>query len=114
MKIQRVRPEFVEFIPERLEEGVVYISIRFRTASHLCACGCGSIIVTPIKPAKWSVTYDGETISLWPSVGSWQKPCRSHYVIRRNEVLPARQWTDAEIAKGRARDQADLRRHYDA
>lgn len=112
MSIELIRPEFVEAVPEHLEEGLLYISIRFRTAAHLCACGCGSRIVTPIKPAKWSLTYDGESISLWPSVGNWQKRCRSHYIIKNGKVNWAGAWTEREIAAGRARDRAALRNYY--
>ena len=113
MRTDRFHPEFVETMPERLEPGVLYISIRFRTVAHLCACGCGSRVVTPVRPAKWSLVYDGDTVSLWPSVGSWQLPCKSHYVIRNNDVRWERTWTEDEIARGRARDQALLRRYYD-
>lgn len=112
MATERFEPVFVEAMPEHLDEGNFYISIRFRTAAHLCACGCGSKIVTPIKPAKWKFTYNGESISLWPSVGNWQKPCRSHYVIENSRVRWAREWTDEEIAEGRARDQNLLRGYY--
>jgi hypothetical protein len=112
MKYARVMPEFVEQIPESLTGGVLYISTRFRTASHLCACGCGSKIVTPIKPAKWAFTYNGDTVSLWPSVGNWQKPCQSHYVIRNSRVVWSRQWSEAEIAEGRARDQTEVENYY--
>jgi hypothetical protein len=99
-------------MPEELEPGYLYVSIRFRTAQHLCACGCGSRIVTPIKPAKYALTYNGETVSLWPSVGSWQKPCKSHYVIRDSTVVWYPEWSDREIARGRARDDAELRDYY--
>ncbi len=114
MRLEHLRPKFVDSIPENLEEGLLYVSVRYRTASHLCACGCGNRIVTPIKPAKWKFTYDGESISLWPSVGNWQKGCKSHYVIRENEVQWSYQWSDAEIRCGRARDQAALREHYES
>lgn len=112
MPTDRIRPEFVDAMPTQLDEGVLYVSTRFRTAAHLCACGCGSKIVTPIRPPKWSFTYDGETISLWPSVGNWQKPCQSHYIIRKNRIDWAQTWTDEEIAEGRARDQAALRSYH--
>ena len=56
MRSEFLEPRFVEAIPEELEPGFLYVSIRFRTAQHLCACGCGSRIVTPIKPAKYSLT----------------------------------------------------------
>ena len=45
-----LKHEFVEFIPDELEQGKIYISIRFATASHLCLCGCGNKVVTPIRP----------------------------------------------------------------
>lgn len=104
--------EFVDEIPTQLEEGRLYISIRYRTASHLCACGCGSKVVTPIKPAKWHLIFDGDTVSLWPSIGSWQLPCRSHYVIRRNRIVWAKPWTEARIRKGREEDAEELRAYY--
>jgi hypothetical protein len=112
MRSDRLEPRFVESIPDELDPGYLYISIRFRTAQHLCACGCGSRIVTPIKPAKYSLTYDGETVSMWPSVGNWQKPCRSHYVVKNGRVVWHANWTDAQIARGRARDEAALRDYY--
>lgn len=112
MRSDRLEPRFVEAIPEELEPGYLYVSIRFRTAHHLCACGCGSRIVTPIKPAKYALTYDGETVSLWPSVGNWQKACKSHYVISDSRVVWYPEWTDRQIARGRERDEAELRKYY--
>ena len=74
-----LKHEFVEFIPDELEQGTVYVSIRFATASHLCVCGCGNKVVTPIRPTDWTLTFDGKTISLNPSIGNWSFPCQSHY-----------------------------------
>jgi len=88
MKIESIRPVFVEFIPEVLEEGTLYISIPYATASHKCACGCGELVVTPIKPiTQWTLTIDKELISLSPSVGSWSLECKSHYYITNNRVI---------------------------
>lgn len=78
--------EFVEFIPERLAEGVIYISIPFTTAIHQCCCGCGKEVVTPIRPEHWRLIFDGETISLDPSIGNRSFPCQSHYWIRESKV----------------------------
>ena len=78
---------FVELLPEKLEKGVLYISISYGTASHLCCCGCGREVVTPIARNGWKLTYDGETISLSPSVGNWNLPCKSHYWISESRVL---------------------------
>jgi hypothetical protein len=112
MRQSALVPEFVDEIPADIEEGRLYISIRYRTASHLCACGCGLRVVTPIKPPKWHLTYDGETVSLWPSVGRWQLPCRSHYVIRKNRVVWSKPWTERQIREGRDEDAEDLRDYY--
>lgn len=108
----QIEPVFVEFIPEVLEAGKLYLSIRFRTASHLCACGCGLKVVTPIKPAKWRFTYDGESVSLSPSVGRWQLPCKSHYCIVKNEIIWARPFSEREMASVQRRDVRDTRAYY--
>lgn len=96
------RHEFVEFIPDELEDGVVYISIPYTTAAHLCACGCGREVPTPISPTDWKVTFDGATVSLDPSIGNWSFPCQSHYWIRRGRVRFARKWSSEEVEAGRA------------
>jgi hypothetical protein len=83
VKIETLEPAFVESAPDQLEEGVLYVSTTYASAMHLCCCGCGTEVITPLSPARWSITFDGETISLWPSVGNWSQPCRSHYIIRK-------------------------------
>jgi len=112
MKLHVVRHEFVDFIPDELEEAVLYVSIRYRTASHLCACGCGRKVVTPIKPSRWALLFDGATVSLWPSIGRWQLPCRSHYWIENDKIRWAPGWTDEQIVAGREQDALDIRRYY--
>jgi hypothetical protein len=98
--------EFVHFIPEQLDDGVVYVTLEYATAVHRCCCGCGSQVVTPLAPDEWKLIFDGETISFDPSIGNWSFPCQSHYWVRRNKVVWAGQWTKEQIGAGRARDQA--------
>jgi len=97
----RLEHRFVKFIPKDLESGVIYISIRFRTAIHLCACGCGNKTVTPLSPAGWKLIFDGKTISLDPSIGNWNFPCRSHYWIEGNRIHRAEEWSDEKVQKMR-------------
>lgn len=104
--------EFVEFIPSELKEGALYISIPYATAVHLCACGCGIKVVTPMSPPEWQLRWDGDTVSLRPSIGNWQFPCRSHYWITRNRVEWARALSDDEIARGRRRDMKELDEYF--
>lgn len=103
--------QYVEYIPERLQPGVLYISKRFRTASHLCCCGCGLKVVTPLNPAKWSLSDHGSSVSLSPSVGNWSFPCRSHYLIIRNHVRWAGQISQRQAAAVKQRDRVDVERH---
>ena len=104
-------PRFVQFVPDEIEERVLYISIEYTTVVHRCYCGCGNQVVTPLSPTFWELTYDGEAVSLFPSVGSWSFPCRSHYWIVRNRAVPSWTWTDAEIAYARGLD-ARARKAY--
>ena len=110
LKIEKVRPEFVECIPDQLDEGVLYVSERFRVCSHKCCCGCGEEVVTPLSSAEWKLTRERNLVSLWPSVGNWDYACRSHYVIRRNRVIEALPMTERQIARVHEEDAADLAR----
>ena len=105
----RLRHEFVDHIPEQLDDGVLYVSIRFGTVVHRCACGCGEEVVTPLGPAEWRLTYDGRTVSLEPSVGNWSFPCRSHYWIDNGTVRWAHDFSEAEVAL--VRQKASTRRN---
>ncbi len=106
--------EFVEFIPSELQEGVLYVSIPYATVAHKCACGCGNKVVTPLKPVQvgWQLLFDGKTVSLAPSIGNWQFPCRSHYWIKSNKVRWAETWTPEQIAAGRQREERNYERYF--
>ena len=106
-RVMQLRPEFVEFIPDRLDEGVLYVSRRYSTASHLCCCGCGTKVVTPLNPAKWRLIEGNGALSLTPSVGNWSFPCRSHYWIDENYIRWAGAMSAEDIAAVRARDRRD-------
>lgn len=110
-RINTLRPEFVVFIPQILEPGVIYISEKYRTASHQCACGCGEKVVTPLSPADWRLTLHGDCVSLHPSIGNWNYECRSHYWIRRNKIVWSGQMSAARIAYVQKNDRLDKARH---
>jgi hypothetical protein len=111
-RIQKLTHRFIEFVPDELEEGVLYISIPFATTTHRCCCGCGEEVVTPLTPTDWSLIFDGETVSFTPSIGNWSFACRSHYWIRRNQVVWAPEWSESQIALGRLNDLVSKQRLY--
>lgn len=108
-RIERLHPKFVENFPARLEPGVLYISLPYKTCGHLCCCGCGEEVVTPLSPAQWAFTYDGVTVTLSPSVGSWALPCRSHYLITHGDVIWSRFYSAEQIESARSADQRALK-----
>ncbi len=110
----RFRLQRVEYMPKTLEPGVLYVSEAFGTAAHLCACGCGSKIRTPLGPTEWHVEVTKRGPSLYPSVGNWQKPCQSHYWIREGNVRWAAKWTSEEIATGRRHEEERRHAYYDS
>lgn len=76
----------VDLIPEQMEQGVIYISDKYGVANHLCLCGCGKQTVMPLGVNEWNYTEDNGKISFSPSVGNYQFPCRSHYIITKSKA----------------------------
>jgi hypothetical protein len=113
MKEIRFEAQFVEFIPEKIEERVIYVSMEYGTAIHKCPCGCGEQVVTAFSPTDWSLHFDGATVSLDPSVGNWNFPCRSHYYIRRGKIVWAGNMSAEAIERGRVRDRANKRAYFE-
>ncbi|GMV90907.1 MAG: hypothetical protein AMXMBFR82_06850 [Candidatus Hydrogenedentota bacterium] len=112
MRTTKLSHQFVEFIPDTIQERTLYVSVKFATVVHKCCCGCGKEVVTPLSPTDWKLTYDGKTISLAPSIGNWGLECRSHYWIRNNRVYWAPSWSQWEIQAGRAHDRISKEEYF--
>lgn len=104
----------VHYMPSELKPGVLYVSGKFDIAMHLCPCGCGSKVKTPLGPTEWLVEETNGGPSLRPSVGNWQQACQSHYWIDSGEILWAEKWTPKQIAAGRLNEEERRRAYYDA
>lgn len=107
MELQRV-----QFMPKVLKPGILYFAEEFGAAAHLCACGCGTKVRTPIGPTEWRIEDGPRGVSLDPSIGNWQHPCRSHYWITDGDVRWSSQWTDEQIQMGREREVARRAKYY--
>jgi hypothetical protein len=108
--MKTLQHKFVEFIPEILEPDTLYISITYCTAIHLCVCGCGNEVVTPLSPTDWELTFNGKAVSLSPSIGNWNFPCKSHYFVIQNKIRYARKWSEVEITDNRKKDKKRKKR----
>lgn len=100
-------------MPEVLHPGVLYVSEEFCIAIHLCPCGCGAKVRTPLGPKEWLLTESDGRPSLRPSIGNWQIPCQSHYWIDRGEIVWSNKWSHEAIEAGRRREERERRKHYD-
>jgi hypothetical protein len=105
--------ERVHFMPKELQPGILYVSEEFDTVAHLCACGCGTKVRTPLGPTEWRFKETPDGPSLDPSVGNWQQPCQSHYWIKRGEVVWYPKWSEEEIISGRQKEEKRRRTYYD-
>lgn len=103
---------FVKHIPDYLQEGILYVSIEYNTAIHLCACGCKNKVVTPISPIKWSFTYNGKDISLYPSIGNWNFDCNSHYWIKKGKIVWAEKWDRKTIIEVQREESKEIDDFY--
>ena len=93
----KLEHRFVTVIPDTMEPRTLYVSLAYATAVHSCACGGGQEVVTPLSPRDWSVVFDGETVSLTPSIGNWSFPCRSHYWVPKGKVVWIEDWDAGSI-----------------
>lgn len=105
----KIKLQHVHYMPKELRPGILYVSKEFCTAAHLCACGCGSKVRTPLRQTEWSLEETDSGPTLRPSVGNWQLACRAHYWIYRGEIKWASNWTPLEVASGR---RAEEKRRY--
>jgi len=86
-RIEKLRPVYVKQIPDLLDPGLLYVSMKYAICAHSCACGCGNKVFTPLGLKDWQLYYDGVTITLTPSIGNYNFPCCSHYFIRKNKIV---------------------------
>jgi hypothetical protein len=114
MNTEHFELQSVHYMPKLLEAGILYLSEEFNTAAHLCACGCGQKVRTPLGPTEWTVRNDARGPTLRPSIGNWQLPCKSHYLITNGTVQWSNQWTDKQIHAGRQKEHARRAEYYEA
>ncbi len=79
--------KLVKYIPEKLEENVLYVSMEFETAIHLCGCGCGTEICTPINDKAWVLHKNDDLFSLTPSIGGTPPSTSIAKVTKRVESV---------------------------
>jgi hypothetical protein len=111
-RLSKIKLFRVHYIPKTLEPGILYVSEEFGASVHLCACGCGSKVSTPIGPTDWALEDTPAGPTLAPSVGNWQLPCKSHYWIREGQVMWAGAWSHEQVIAGRREEERRHRAYF--
>ena len=70
----------VKSLPEKMIQGVMYISDEYQTAGHLCLCGCGVSTAVPLGKDDWTYTDNEKGLTMSPSFLQ-RFDCKSHYII---------------------------------
>jgi hypothetical protein len=110
--VKTIVVDHVNYLPKELSQGTLYVSNEYAIAGHLCACGCGVKVITPLGLAEWTYSERNGLPTLYPSIGNWQMPCRSHYFIADGQIQWASQWSDAQIAAGRSAEEERRQAYY--
>lgn len=75
---------------KEMKENVIYASIEYGCSQHKCLCGCGEIATMSLKPTwedGWDlITNSKDVYSFTPSIGNYNFPCKSHYIITKNKA----------------------------
>ncbi len=111
--MERIKLLKVHYLPKELEEGFLYVSNEFGVAGHLCPCGCKNKIITPLDPTEWSFKEVNDKPTLFPSIGNWQLPCKSHYWITDGVIEWSYQWSKVQIIEGREAEEEKRKLYYD-
>ena len=86
-KITEFSIQFIELMPEEIQEGVLYISLVYSTTCHKCFCGCGVETFAPISgDSGWALKNNAGVVSLTPSLKQ-RLECQSHYYLTENKVI---------------------------
>jgi len=112
-KADTIKLLHLKYLPKVLEPGYLYVSQEYKVAGHLCACGCGNKVITPLGPTEWEFSEADGRPTLNPSIGNWQLPCRSHYWISNGTIHWSYQWTEKQIADGKKAEDKKRVRHYE-
>ena len=110
-RVSELRPLFVECFPDEFESGILYVSMKYAICGHLCVCGCGEKVITPLSPKQWKIAYNGEDVTLYPSIGNYAFACQSHYFLTNGNII----WVgERDVEKGKRKKKGLLAKLFNS
>ena len=97
-RIDEIKPVLVMELPKSVNDmkhGILYLKHNeddTYESFHLCPCGCGEPVYLQYGGKGWNITLsiNGrglKSVTISPSVGCFDFPCKSHYFIRENKII---------------------------
>lgn len=97
-KIDEIKPVLVMELPKSINDmkhGILYLKYNEDNtyeSFHLCPCGCGEPVYLQYGGKGWNITLsingrELKSVTISPSVGCFDFPCKSHYFIRENKII---------------------------
>lgn len=87
------------------------MSMKYAICGHLCACGCGEKVITPLSPKQWKIAYNGEDVTLYPSIGNYAFACQSHYFLTNGNII----WVgERDVEKGKRKKKGLLAKLFNS
>lgn len=97
-RIDEIKPVLVMELPKSVNDmkhGILYLKHNeddTYESFHLCPCGCGEPVYLLYGGKGWNITLsiNGrglKSVTISPSVGCFDFPCKSHYFIRENKII---------------------------
>ncbi|MCP9199246.1 DUF6527 family protein [Gramella sp. GC03-9] len=109
-----LKHSFVEYIPEDIKEDKLYVSVENEIIVHKCCCGCGEKVFLPLSPVDWKFIFDGESITIDPSIGNWGMACKSHYWIKNGKIVWSNNWNQDQIDDCRINETVEHQRYFNS
>ena len=84
IKKVKVTVEYVDTVPDHMIQDIIYVSYKYKSAMHLCLCGCHHKAVTPFNAkfgSNWTITIVDDKVTFTPSILNTNCPNNCHYVI---------------------------------
>ena len=97
-RIDEIKPVLVMELPKSVNDmkhGILYLKHNeddTYESFHLCPCGCGEPVYLQYGGKGWNITLsingrELKSVTISPSVGCFDFPCKSHYFIRENKII---------------------------
>ena len=86
----------IEYIPDKLDPGIVYHNKEFEIAALLCPCGCGHRI-SLLVPDSHQIYSENGLVTIEPSISVCDSTCKSHFYIKSGNIKWFHAFSESQV-----------------